>query len=186
MGKRASRKRDKRKNKKETLILIIGLLLILFLVFSVTRAIVQKGIEKYTKEKPKVTLTIKAKGETVPSKKISFTPTPIIRKTKPKKVATPVFTSTPKKRVTPKKEKVTLNKAYIKEGYYIQVGAFKSEANAKSLVKKINALGYKNITIVKVGGLYKVRVFGFDSKQKALSELEKLKKKGFEGFIGKK
>ena len=180
------RKRDKKKNKKETFILIIGLILILFLVFSVTRAIVRKGIEKYTKEKPEVKITVKTIEGANHSEKISFTPTPIIKRPKPKKKVTPTPIPTSKKQVVSKKEKVTTQKTYPKGLYYIQVGAFRSKTNANSLVKKINTLGYKNVSVIKVGNLYKVRIFGFASKEKALSELEKLKKKGFEGFVGKK
>ena len=184
--KRASKVHGKRKNLKETIIIFVGVVLILFLVFSVTRAIVQKGVKKLTNEKGTELIIKTPKKNINPPKKLLFTPTPLIKKEKTK-TSKPIATPTAKK--TPKKSKPSPTpgkKAIVKGGFYIQLGAFKSKANAENLVKKVKALGYKDVGYIKARSLYKVRIFGFDSRDSAILELKKLKNKGFEGFVGKK
>ncbi len=186
--KRASKVHGKRKNLKETIIIFIGVVLILFLVFSVTRAIVQKGVKRLTNDKDTKLIIETPKKNINPPKKLSFTPTPLIKKEKtktPRPSITPTIKRTPKKPKSPKPSSTPVEKAVVRKGFYIQLGAFKSKANAENLVKKIKALGYKNVRYIKAKSLYKVRIFGFSSRDSAILELEKLKKKGFEGFIGK-
>ena len=190
MKRRASKARGKRKNLRETILIILGMVLIIFFVFSVTRAIVMKGVQKYNKNMEIKTNLIVKTPETYKEKEVvkKFN-TPIASNKKEEVV--PIKRPTPKPTPIPIKKKtpVPVTKPITSQSvsrYYIQIGAFKSESNAKSLAAKARSLGYKNVTYTKENNLYKVRIYDFPSRDKALFELEKLKKKGFEGFIGKK
>lgn len=188
MKRRASKARGKRKNLRETILIILGMVLIIFFVFSVTRAIVMKGVQKYNKNMEIKTNLIVKTPETDKEVVKKFN-TPIASNKKEEVV--PIKRPTPKPTPIPIKKKtpVPVTKPITSQSvsrYYIQIGAFKSESNAKSLAAKARSLGYKNVTYTKENNLYKVRIYGFPSRDKALFELEKLKKKGFEGFVGKK
>ncbi len=189
MKRRSSKIHGRKKNIKETILIFVGIFIILFLVFSVTRAIVKRGIKKFAgEEETQIRLVIKTpKGANLYAEK-SPTPTPVqkivIKNTPQKKVVSP--TPLPKKKATPvlKKEKKEGVSTPKKGSFYIQLGAFKSKANADNLAKSVKKLGYKAV-VIKAGNLYKVRISGFSLRKEAVNELEKLKDKGFEGFVGK-
>ncbi len=189
MKRRSSKVHGRKKNIKETILIFLGILIILFLVFSVTRAIVKRGIKKIAGgEETQIKLVVKTPKGAITYPKKTPSPTPVhkivIKNTPPKKSVLP--TPLPKKKVTPasKKEKKEGVSTPKKGSFYIQLGAFKSKANADNLAKSVKKLGYK-VAVIKAGKLYKVRIPGFSIRKDALNELDKLKDKGFEGFVGK-
>lgn len=68
--------------------------------------------------------------------------------------------------------------AFASRGYYLQLGAFSSEANAKALLAKVQAAGFK-VGMADSNGQYRVRVGPIPDRDKALDTLAKLKGKGF-------
>jgi len=81
----------------------------------------------------------------------------------------------------PKEEKKEVEKA-AKEPYYLQVGVFKSRANAEKLVKALKAKGF-NPQIVSTDGLVKVIVGYYPSLEAAASARRELKKAGYNSII---
>jgi len=61
--------------------------------------------------------------------------------------------------------------------YYIVAGCFRDEVNADSLVTSLKLLGYKAEKFGKIGNLYAVCFASFDNKDKAVSELKKIREK---------
>jgi len=61
--------------------------------------------------------------------------------------------------------------------YYIVAGCFRDEVNADSLVASLKLLGYKAEKFGKIGNLYAVCFASFDNKDKAVSELKKIREK---------
>ncbi len=68
--------------------------------------------------------------------------------------------------------------AFASKGYFLQLGAFGSEANAKHLVEKAQAAGFK-VVLSSGNGQYRVRLGPFPEHAKALEAQAKLKAKGF-------
>jgi hypothetical protein len=73
---------------------------------------------------------------------------------------------------------------YLKENalapgsrYYIVAGCFRDEVNADSLVASLKLLGYKAEKFGKIGNLFAVCFASFDNKDKAVSELKKIREK---------
>lgn len=66
--------------------------------------------------------------------------------------------------------------------YRVQVGAYKTQANAETQMKAIKAKGFDAI-VVKSNGLYKVQIGAYSKKSNAESMLTKVKKAGFDAFI---
>ncbi len=103
--------------------------------------------------------------------------------TKPAKKATPP----PTKKTTPAKvETKTATRSLgvsSAKGYGIQVGAYKSEANARKRVKALEAEWYSDIHIKKSKTAYKVILKNYPTKEQAESYLISLKKKGIDGFV---
>ncbi|WP_427036529.1 N-acetylmuramoyl-L-alanine amidase [Cytobacillus pseudoceanisediminis] len=66
--------------------------------------------------------------------------------------------------------------------YRVQVGAFKSKANAEALEKQVKAKGF-DAFVKLVDGLYKVQVGAYSVKANAEAQEAKLKKAGFNAFI---
>ena len=73
------------------------------------------------------------------------------------------------------------NSGDIKDGYIIQIGSFRSEANALSVQTTLKNKVGKNAEIVPVNGFYRVTVDGFSSKKEAVDFLPKLAAQGFPG-----
>jgi N-acetylmuramoyl-L-alanine amidase len=82
--------------------------------------------------------------------------------------------STPKPQPKPSNPKGTI--------YRVQVGAFKSKANAQALEKKVEAKGF-DAFVKYVDGLYKVQVGAYSVKANAERQRDRLKKAGFDAFI---
>jgi N-acetylmuramoyl-L-alanine amidase len=82
--------------------------------------------------------------------------------------------STPKPQPKPSSPKGTI--------YRVQVGAFKSKANAQALEKKVEAKGF-DAFVKYVDGLYKVQVGAYSVKANAERQRDRLKKAGFDAFI---
>jgi nucleoid DNA-binding protein len=61
--------------------------------------------------------------------------------------------------------------------YYIVAGCFRDEINADSLVSSLKLLGYKAEKFGKIGNLFAVCFASFDDKDKAVSELKKIREK---------
>ncbi len=188
MKKRSLKVHNRKKNIKETILIFVGILIILFLVFSLTRAIVQRGIKKLTGDtETEIKLIVKTpEGSIATPNTLTPIPLKVVKKSVKKKI-TPSPKPTPTKKVvsTKKTPKAPEVKTSGKGRYYVQLGAFRSKENANKLMKTVKNMGYP-VIVVKSGDLYKVRITGFSTRNSALSELKKLKKKGFEGFIGKK
>lgn len=71
----------------------------------------------------------------------------------------------------------------VTEKYYrVQVGAFKSEANAKALQLKLRNAGFSSI-IKQIDGLYKCQIGAFKNKSNAESMVLSIKTKGFDAFV---
>ena len=71
----------------------------------------------------------------------------------------------------------------IEQKYYrVQVGAFKSETNAKNLQAKLKTAGF-NVIIKQIDGLYKCQVGAFNNKSNAENLLQSVKSKGFDAFL---
>lgn len=68
--------------------------------------------------------------------------------------------------------------AFASKGYYLQLGAFGSEANAKALQAKVQAAGFK-VGLADSNGQYRVRVGPIPERDKAMDVLSKLRSKGF-------
>lgn len=71
-----------------------------------------------------------------------------------------------------------------KKIYRVQIGAFKTKANATNLLERVIKIsGYDNAFITKVNGMYKVQVGAFSNKQNAINMGNQLKAHGFNVFI---
>lgn len=67
--------------------------------------------------------------------------------------------------------------------YYLQVGAFSSEGNANNMVNTLREMGF-GATVEKSANLFKVKIYGFKTKQEASEAVQKVKSKGIDAFIG--
>jgi cell division protein FtsN len=72
--------------------------------------------------------------------------------------------------------------AFASKGYYLQLGAFSSEANAKALQAKVQAAGF-SVGMADSNGQYRVRVGPIPERDKAMDILAKLRSKGFSPVI---
>lgn len=68
--------------------------------------------------------------------------------------------------------------AFASQGFYLQLGAFTSESNARQLREKVEAAGFK-VGLADSNGQYRVRVGPIPEKERALEMQAKLKAKGF-------
>ena len=68
--------------------------------------------------------------------------------------------------------------AFASRGFFLQLGAFTNEANAKQLLEKVQAAGFK-VSLNDANGQYRVRVGPIPEHDKALEMQSKLKAKGF-------
>lgn len=71
---------------------------------------------------------------------------------------------------------------FASRGYYLQLGVFGSEANAKTWMAKAQAAGFK-VGMTDSNGQYRVRVGPIPERDKALETQAKLKSKGFSSVI---
>lgn len=68
--------------------------------------------------------------------------------------------------------------AFAARGYYLQLGAFGSEANARQLADRARAAGF-DVFVQQVGGQVRVRMGPYAERQQALEVQARLRAKGF-------
>lgn len=192
--RKASRiyKRKSRSN-LETLIILIGAIIILGVAFYLARERSyippedQVIMEEKKEEAPaievpvelpkKITVEKVEEGEVSPEIEIKKEVTP---EEKPP-VIEPAIVTIPEAEsevnVLKESEIVTEKKVYT-----VQVGAFSREINALNLAKEIKSKGYKTY-VIKGETLYKVQVGDFRSYQEAQNISQKLKELGYPIFI---
>jgi len=68
--------------------------------------------------------------------------------------------------------------AFASQGFYLQLGAFTSENNARQLREKVEAAGFK-VGLADSNGQFRVRVGPIPEKDRALEMQARLKAKGF-------
>ena len=68
------------------------------------------------------------------------------------------------------------------EEYYVQVGAFESEAKAIKYTKYLNDIGYTAV-MIPVYDLYKVFLGPYESEEKARADLKQYKENGSDAFF---
>lgn len=192
--RKASRiyKRKGRSN-LETLIILIGAIIILGVAFYLARERSyippedQVIMEEKKEEAPvievpvelpkKITVEKVEEGEVSPEIEIKkeVTPEEKLPVTEPAIVTIPEAES--EVNVLKESEIVTEKKVYT-----VQVGAFSREINALNLAKEIKSKGYKTY-VIKGETLYKVQVGDFRSYQEAQNISQKLKELGYPIFI---
>lgn len=123
------------------------------------------------------------------TKPVPAEPTPTSPPPPPKAVAPepPREAKQPPPKAVPEAKKVEpavpkSDPAFASRGYYLQLGAFGSEANAKALLAKAQAAGFK-AGMTDTNGQYRVRVGPIPERDKAMDTLAKLKGKGFSPVI---
>jgi len=78
----------------------------------------------------------------------------------------------------PQKPLLKPDSPFVSQGYFLQLGAFSSEVNARQLSDKATAAGFK-VALVGANGQYRVRVGPIPQHQRALEMQARLKAKGF-------
>ena len=192
--RKASRiyKRKSRSN-LETLIILIGAIIILGVAFYLARERSyippeeQVIVEEEKEEAPaievpievpqKITVEKVEEGEVSPEieikKEVTSEEKPPV--TEPAMVKTPEAES----EINVLKESEIVSEKKI---YTVQVGAFSAERNALNLAKEIKGKGYQTY-VIKGETLYKVQVGEFSSYQEAQNISQKLKELGYPIFI---
>lgn len=135
--------------------------------------------------KPEAMASAPAKPE--PKMEPAVKPSP---EEKPKAVAKPVEkpkvaakpAEKPKAIEKPKPVEKPAPKPAVATGYYLQLGSFSSEANAKQLAERAQAAGFK-ASVLPVSGQYKVRVGPFQDRTAAVDYEGKLKAKGLNAVV---
>ncbi len=74
------------------------------------------------------------------------------------------------------------SEAVLEKGYYLQLGAFSNERNAKQLQSKVQAIGFK-AGLSNANGQVRVRVGPIAEHETALNYLAQLKDKGFKPVL---
>jgi DedD protein len=97
-------------------------------------------------------------------------------------VAKPVANASPKpvpkeSKPVPADEPQDDGKLLGEKDYFLQLGVFGKEENARALAEKARGMGYR-VTMIPVGNLHRVRVVGFNSRDQALAAKQALKQKG--------
>ena len=192
--RKASRiyKRKSRSN-LETLIILIGAIIILGFAFHLARersyippeepTIVEEekeiapAIEAPIELPQKVTVEKVEEEEKIPETEIKKEVSPEGEPpfTEPSVIQTPKVE--PEVKVVKESEIVSDKKVYT-----VQVGAFSAEKNAQNLAKEISDKGYQTY-VIKGKTLYKVQVGEFKSYEEAQNVSQKLKELGYPIFI---
>jgi DedD protein len=79
---------------------------------------------------------------------------------------------------TEQKPKLKPDSTFATQGYFLQLGAFTNESNARQLHGKAVAAGF-NVVMVSTNGQYRVRIGPLPQQERALEMQAKLKAKGF-------
>lgn len=120
-----------------------------------------------SKAEPKPTVEPRPTSKTEPKPEAKVEPKP---KVEPKSRTEPQAEAKP----APAKP----DPAFASKGFYLQLGAFSSEANARQLQEKAQAAGFK-VGMTGSNGQYRVRVGPIPEHAKALDTQARLKAKGF-------
>jgi len=75
-------------------------------------------------------------------------------------------------------DRAAASESFAARGYFLQLGAFTSEANARQLADKAKAAGF-NVVVQEVGGQVRVRVGPYPERNQALEMQARLRAKGF-------
>ena len=200
--RKASRiyKRKSRSN-LETLIILIGAIIILSIAFYLAREksyippetqITQKeeketsAVAKISVEEssPEISVEVNTtREEKTVEPKMEIIPEAI--KPEIKESSSDLLTISPVKTTSNKKLTSDSEKAKQEKLYTIQVGAFSSEKNAQRLANEIEKVGYKTF-VVKGTNLYKVQVEEFETYKGAEEIVPKIKALGYPTFITSK
>ncbi len=189
--RKASRiyKRKSRSN-LETLIILIGAIIILSIAFYLARensyippetqitheeeketsAVAKISVEESSPEMSTEVNTVKTEETVEPVKEI--VPEPVVEKKEETPVKLPAVS--PEKTTPIKTEAGDSGKDSNEKTYTIQVGAFSSETNALKLADKIKKSGYETF-VVKDRNLYKVQVEEFKTYKDAEAMIPKIK-----------
>lgn len=122
-------------------------------------------IPSETVEQPEVT-------EPTPAPEPAPAPKPTPKQVSiPKPVVKPVTTSTPKPVSKPSGSSKSFPQPDLSKPFHIIAGSFGSEANAKKLASDLKSKGMNQISIGEQGGMYRVSIKGFTSKEEASKAL---------------
>lgn len=91
---------------------------------------------------------------------------------------TPAGTGTRTQSAARDKPPAPASEAFAARGYFLQLGAFTSEANARQLADKAQAAGF-NVVVQEVGGQVRVRMGPYAERKQALEMQAKLRDRGF-------
>jgi DedD protein len=75
-------------------------------------------------------------------------------------------------------DKAPATEVFAARGYFLQLGAFTNEANARQLADKAKAAGF-DVVVQEVGGQVRVRMGPYAERRQALEMQAKLRAKGF-------
>lgn len=84
---------------------------------------------------------------------------------------------TPQRKTTP-----TATEAFVARGYFLQLGAFGNEANARQLADRARAAGF-NVFVQESGGQVRVRMGPYAERKQALESQARLREKGFSSIL---
>ncbi|HYX09194.1 MAG TPA: SPOR domain-containing protein [Bacteroidales bacterium] len=84
--------------------------------------------------------------------------------------------NTPSKKVTASEKKTVSQAGSSAKRYYIVAGCFKNEANADKYVKHLKTKGYNAEKFGMLGPLHAVCFTSYDSRKKAIAEMQKIRK----------
>lgn len=109
-----------------------------------------------------------------------LSPAPAVKSAAPRPAPTPAEPKTPaaSKPATAAKTDAPAAEAFAARGYYLQLGAFGSESNARQLAEQARAAGF-NVFVQQVGGQVRVRMGPYSERQQALEVQKRLREKGF-------
>jgi len=105
---------------------------------------------------------------------------PVSEPVKPEK-KTPAVVAQPAEKTPPKPEvkpPLKPDQTFAAQGYFLQLGAFANQSNARQLHEKATAAGF-NVVLVTTNNQFRVRVGPIPQHDKALEVQARLKAKGF-------
>jgi len=191
----------KRRDPVELVILLLGGFLVVMLAFfmargdldAYTQLLLQGGMKEKTNQRVEEPLAetdyaeesgdlmstnqgqrtlIIEEESAVEQKELKETITPAAIIPSPTPLTSPQPTSPPLQSTSPSTGK-----------FYLQAGAFSSESNANSMANTLREMGF-GATVEKSSNLFKVKIYGFNTKQEASAAVQKIKSKGIDAFIG--
>jgi len=79
-------------------------------------------------------------------------------------------------------DRTAASETFAARGYFLQLGAFTSEANARQLADKAKAAGF-DVVVQEVGGQVRVRLGPYPERNRALEMQTRLRAKGFDTIL---